>query len=141
MLFRSELKSLIDETEQSWNNNDVNSSLLQWVDRSGKFGFSCHTFRCLKIFLDAVDDAALREANAMFRILITLHNRVTLLSDVYSSIAQTHGQSIYTLLKVVSSADVLDIVANLGSIHRKCLLENIALKSGLSSKEIGRAHV
>jgi E3 ubiquitin-protein ligase HUWE1 len=131
-----QIKLSTDETEQFWKKPDATSTLIEWVDISGTKTFSLQLTCISQSTLHMTDELALREANATFRKLITLHNRVTLLSDVCSSIAQTHAQCIYALLQVVSGAEVLGIIKNLGSIHRRCLLENIALKSGLSTKGI-----
>lgn len=67
---------------------------------------------------------------------MTLHIRLTLLSDVYATAGYTHGRNAVALLQNIPGLSTLDIIPNLGALHRVCIWENIALKSGLASKGV-----
>lgn len=80
----------------------------------------------------ALDEETLAKANAFFHKLISLHVRITLLSDVYSTSGYTHGRQAVGLLQNTSA----DVIPRLGALHRACIWENIVLKKGLASKGV-----
>lgn len=70
-------------------------------------------------------------ANQRFRSLVTLHIRITLLSDVFAT-ARAASRLVQTLM----SSTPLQVLTDLGTLHRASVWENIALNVGLSSKGI-----
>ena len=88
------------------------------------------------IGLYSIDESSLNEANDFFRRMVTLHISLTLLSDVYATAGYTHGRNAVELLQNTPGLSTLDIITNLGELHRICIWENIALKSGLASKGV-----
>lgn len=75
-------------------------------------------------------------ANATFRDLVTLHIRITLLSDVFATAGYAHGRAAIGLLQTFMSNTTPEVVKNLGALHRATIWENIVLKAGLISKGI-----
>lgn len=73
-------------------------------------------------------------ANARFRRILTLSIRVTLLSDIYSTAGYSHGRANLTLLQSLSESTSKTMLSQLGSLHRACVWENIALKTSLASQ-------
>ncbi|KAH8119411.1 hypothetical protein DFH11DRAFT_1782299 [Phellopilus nigrolimitatus] len=104
-----QVKDSLDETAELWQPTDGASKLLPLVDIE--------------------DEVTLSKGNSLFRRLLTLHIRVMLLSDVYATAGFTHGRQAVGLLQ----SNTLDIVPNLGALHRVCIWENIMLKNGLAS--------
>ncbi|KAJ4483401.1 hypothetical protein J3R30DRAFT_3834848 [Lentinula aciculospora] len=74
--------------------------------------------------------------NFHFRNMITLHVRVTLLSDVFSTAGYAHGRGAITLLQNLMNSATPQVIADLGSLHRAGIWENIVLKTALASKGI-----
>jgi len=70
-------------------------------------------------------------ANQRFRRLVSLHIRITLLSDVFAT-ARAANRLVQTLM----SSTPLQVLTSLGALHRASIWENIALNVGLSSKGI-----
>ncbi|KAJ6625623.1 hypothetical protein B0H10DRAFT_1782772 [Mycena sp. CBHHK59/15] len=75
-------------------------------------------------------------ANQTFRNLVTLHIRITLLSDVFATAGYAHGRAAIGLLQTFMSNTAPQVVTDLGSLHRAAIWENIVLKAGLVSKGI-----
>ncbi|KAI5123932.1 hypothetical protein M0805_006347 [Coniferiporia weirii] len=107
----SQVKGSLDETAEFWKTPDGESKLLPFVDIT-------------------TDEEDLLKANSFFHRLVTLHIRITLLSDVYATAGYTHGREAFGLLQT----NTLEIIPNLGALHRTCIWENIVLKNGLASK-------
>jgi E3 ubiquitin-protein ligase HUWE1 len=84
---------------------------------------------------DFTDDQT-QDANQQFRNLVTLHIRITLLSDVFATAGYAHGRSAIGLLQTLMSNTSPQVVSDLGSLHRASIWENIILKVGLASKGI-----
>jgi E3 ubiquitin-protein ligase HUWE1 len=80
-----------------------------------------------------------QEGNRRFRSLITLHIRIALLSDVFSTAGYTHGRAAIGILQTLMGDSSVDVVPDLGTLHRACIWENILLKAGLTSKGIDSA--
>ncbi|EJD02952.1 uncharacterized protein FOMMEDRAFT_107991 [Fomitiporia mediterranea MF3/22] len=102
----------LNETKGFWQSTNGESKLLPYVEMEDEEEFS--------------------RANAFFHKLITLHVRITLLSDVYSTAGYTHGRHAVGLLQNTT----VDIIPDLGALHRSCIWENIVLKNGLAAKGI-----
>lgn len=83
-------------------------------------------------FID--DDEAL--ANEQFRNLVVLHIRITLLSDVFATAGHAQGRAAIGLLQSMMEHTPLQVVTDLGALHRASIWENIALNLGLTSKGI-----
>ncbi|TFK44714.1 hypothetical protein BDQ12DRAFT_730740 [Crucibulum laeve] len=110
------VKESLDDTRQFWESVDEQSKLLGFVDLSG--------------------EDELYEANQRFRCLVTLHIRITLLSDVFATAGYAHGRSAIGLLQTLMSNTSAQVVTDLGALHRASTWENIALNVGLTSKGI-----
>lgn len=80
------------------------------------------------------EDASL--ANSQFRSLVTLHIRITLLSDVFATAGQAQGRAAIGLLQTMMEHTPLQVLTDLGGLHRASIWENIALNLGLNSKGI-----
>ncbi|KAF7321292.1 hypothetical protein MKEN_00649200 [Mycena kentingensis (nom. inval.)] len=88
--------------------------------------------------LPLVDLAAERssDGNRTFRELVTLHIRITLLSDVFATAGYAHGRAAISLLQTFMSSTSPEVIKQLGALHRATIWENIVLKEGLVSKGI-----
>lgn len=75
-------------------------------------------------------------ANYYFRNLVTLHVRITLLSDVFATAGYAHGRAAIGLLQTLMSNTAPQVVKDLGALHRTSIWENIVLKVGLAAKGI-----
>jgi E3 ubiquitin-protein ligase HUWE1 len=67
---------------------------------------------------------------------VTLHIRITLLSDVFATAGYAHGRAAIGLLQTFMGNTTPEVVKDLGSLHRATIWENIVLKAGLISKGI-----
>ncbi|KAJ7770214.1 hypothetical protein DFH07DRAFT_269298 [Mycena maculata] len=115
----SHLSKLVKEslltTKSFWESIEEDSKLLPLVD------------------ITAEQEVA---ANLTFRGLVTLHIRITLLSDVFATAGFAHGRAAIGLLQTFMSSTTPEVVKDLGSLHRATIWENIVLKAGLISKGI-----
>lgn len=68
------------------------------------------------------------KADESFRKLITLHTRIMLLSDVFTT-SGYQGRASSTLLQALVGPGASGILLELGSLHRTCVWDNILLKS------------
>ncbi|KAG6850146.1 hypothetical protein H0H93_000531, partial [Arthromyces matolae] len=109
------VKQSLTETESFWGTVQEPSQLLSLVE---------------------INDEDVGDANRRFRDLVTLHIRVTLLSDVFSTAGYAHGRAAISLLLNLMSSMSLDVLNNLGALHRASIWENIALNVGLVSRGI-----
>ncbi|KAJ7579230.1 hypothetical protein C8J56DRAFT_339945 [Mycena floridula] len=75
-------------------------------------------------------------ANELFRNLVTLHIRLTLLSDVFATAGYAHGRAAIHLLQTLMSKMSPQVIADLGSLHRATMWENLTLKAALTDKGI-----
>ncbi|GLB37041.1 putative protein with domain of Unknown Function (DUF913) [Lyophyllum shimeji] len=76
------------------------------------------------------------QANRRFRDLVTLHIRITLLSDVFSTAGYAHGRAAIGLLLTLMNNMSPEVITDLGCLHRAGIWENIALNVGLVSRGI-----
>lgn len=76
------------------------------------------------------------EANRRFRNLVTLHTRITLLSEVYATASYAHSRATAGFLQILMGRGAPEIVPDLGALHRACVWENIIFKTGLASKGV-----
>ncbi|KAI5889571.1 uncharacterized protein SCHCODRAFT_02751097 [Schizophyllum commune H4-8] len=74
----------------------------------------------------------IEDVNRKFRLLTTLHVRLTLLSDVFATASYTPTRVSNSLLQALTSETSVPIVADLGNLHRATVWENILLKAGLA---------
>ncbi|KAG6866357.1 hypothetical protein C0991_005278 [Blastosporella zonata] len=109
------VKQSLSETESFWKTVEEPSKLLPLIEPT---------------------DEEHEAANRRFRDLVTLHIRITLLSDVFSTAGYAHGRAAIGLLVTLMSTMSPEAVANLGSLHRASIWENIALNVGLVSRGI-----
>ncbi|KAH9949004.1 hypothetical protein B0H21DRAFT_198859 [Amylocystis lapponica] len=108
----------LGETKEFWETMDEHSRLLSMVEVSG-------------------EDAD--KANVRFRKLITLHVRVSLLSDIYTTAGYSHGRAILVLLQSLTGRPSPAVLLDLGALHRAFVWENIVLKAGLASQGLSGA--
>ncbi|CAK5281578.1 unnamed protein product, partial [Mycena citricolor] len=109
------VRDSLDATKSFWESTEDQSKLLLLVDPS---------------------EETQTEANAMFRSLVTLHIRLTLLSDVFTTAGFAHGRAAISLLQMFMSHSTNETLKGLGSLHRVSVLENILLKAGLVARGI-----
>ncbi|KAJ7132750.1 hypothetical protein C8R43DRAFT_929975 [Mycena crocata] len=109
------VKESLDATTSFWESAEEDSKLLPLVD------------------ITAGQELA---ANQTFRSLVTLHIRITLLSDVFATAGYAHGRAAIGLLQTFMSNTTPEVVKALGSLHRATIWENIVLKAGLISRGI-----
>lgn len=76
------------------------------------------------------------DANTTFRNLITLHIRVTLLSDVFATAGYAHGRGAIHLLQTLMNNMSTQVFTDLGSLHRTTIWENLSLKTALAEMGI-----
>lgn len=55
---------------------------------------------------------------------------------MFATAGYTHGRAAIGILQTLMGDPALDAVPDLGTLHRACILENILLKAGLTSKGI-----
>jgi E3 ubiquitin-protein ligase HUWE1 len=69
---------------------------------------------------------------------VTLHIRITVLADVFSTAGYAHGRSAIGLLQTLMS-DPPKVVKELGALHRASVWENILFKADMLAKgmEVG----
>ena len=109
--------------------DNVKESLAETKDFWGTMGAESK----LLPFVDIQDERQLRDANALFQKLVTLHIRLTLLGDVYSITGYAHARQAAHLLQ----SSTLEILEEMGTLHRVCIWENILLKNGLVGRGLG----
>lgn len=91
---------------------------------------------CRELFSDFYLAANNVNGNHQLRNLITLHIRVTLLSDVFATAGYAHGRAAVNLLQMLMANTSPQVIADLGALHRASIWENILLKKGLVAKGI-----
>ncbi|TCD71204.1 hypothetical protein EIP91_011682 [Steccherinum ochraceum] len=77
--------------------------------------------------VDANDDDV-EKANESYRRLITLHVRVMLLSDVFTT-SGYQGRATASLLQALLAQSAHDVLPELGALHRACTWSNVLVKS------------
>lgn len=83
------------------------------------------------------DPADVEVADRKFRSLVKLHIRITLLSDVFSTYGYTSGRTTaLQLLQILMGHLTPQTMADLGSLHRASIWENIVLNAGLVAKGV-----
>ena len=129
-----QVKESLQETSEFWEVPGESSRLLSFVDIKGEFNLSPRHLLQTDIQMCLLpDEADVLKANSLFRRLVTLHIRLSLMADVYSAVGYTHNRGASGLLQNLSSSGTIDILQRLGSLHRKCIWENIVLRNGLTS--------
>lgn len=83
------------------------------------------------------DDDDLLKANATFRKLITLHNHLTVLADMFTLPFSSSVQSRNDVewLENLCADDSADFIGKLGALHRTFIGENVLLKDALLPKD------
>ncbi|KAF8625408.1 hypothetical protein AX15_005373 [Amanita polypyramis BW_CC] len=115
MLLAKLVSESLENTRSFWESMDGQSKLVSLVDTT-------------------VENY--EEVNLQFRNLVTLHIRITLLSDVFATAGYAHGRASISLLQILMNNMTPQVVADLGALHRASVWENIALLVGLTSKGI-----
>lgn len=92
----------------------------------------------LKLYdVSSTDEQELTAANNLFRRLVTLHIRLSLLSDVYTTAGFSHGRgAAVVLLPLLTGPGSSDIIPDLGALHRAFIWEHILFKTGLAAKGV-----
>ncbi|KAF9531661.1 hypothetical protein CPB83DRAFT_79933 [Crepidotus variabilis] len=110
------VRTSLDDSKFFWETVHEESRLLSFVE------------------LSELDDEAL--SNQQFRSLVTLHIRITLLSDVFATAGQSQGRTAIGLLQTLLNNAPRQVLVDLGALHRASTWENITLHRGLSLKGI-----
>lgn len=67
--------------------------------------------------------------------MVTLHLRITLLSDVFATAGYAHGRAAIGLLQTLMNNMSLQVVSDMGSLHRISVWENIVLNNGMIQRK------
>jgi E3 ubiquitin-protein ligase HUWE1 len=126
-------KGSLEDTRYFWETAQEDSKLLPLIDITSKSLTSLVNYCFPHTFSIAEQE---EEANQRFRNLVTLHIRITLLSDVFATAGYTHGRSAIGLLQSLMNNMSHQVIADLGALHRVGIWENIVLNLGLKSKGI-----
>lgn len=127
-----QVKVSLESTKDFWTDVGSDSKLLRLIDLKG----TTYISRFHEYLLIAVTEDTAARANDQFRRLVTLYTRITLLSDVYSTVGYSLGRNAAILLPVLTGPGSLDIIPDLGRLHRACIWENIVFKSGLERSDL-----
>jgi E3 ubiquitin-protein ligase HUWE1 len=132
------VKESLEDTRSFWEAAEENSKLLPLVDITGQSSTLLDNIHELNFPLLSYISVGEQEdaANQIFRSLITLHIRITLLSDVFATAGYAHGRSAIGFLQSLMNNMSPQVIADLGSLHRVGVWENIVLNLGLQSKGI-----
>ncbi|KAG8792936.1 hypothetical protein FRC12_004452 [Ceratobasidium sp. 428] len=106
----------LDETKAYWEQPSDQSRLAQLMDRAVQ--------------------GNLDEANGEYRKLFTLHLRVNLLADIYTTVGYAHSRGGPPLIQTLTGPDSGEILPNLGALHRAFVWEHAALKSELNAQGV-----
>jgi E3 ubiquitin-protein ligase HUWE1 len=68
--------------------------------------------------------------------LFTLHLRVNLLADIYTTVGYSHSRGGPPLIQTLTGPDSGDILPKLGALHRAFVWEHAALKSALAAQGV-----
>jgi E3 ubiquitin-protein ligase HUWE1 len=79
----------------------------------------------------------LEQANEHFRSLVTLHIRITLLSDVCQVAGYPQSRSVNLVLQTLTASDVDGLIPALGALHRHSIWEHLNLSRQLNAKGLG----
>ncbi|KAJ8696871.1 E3 ubiquitin-protein ligase tom1 [Pleurotus ostreatus] len=109
------VKSSLDETKEFWETVGGQSKLLPLLEFA---------------------EEQREEKNRIFRSFITLHIRITLLSDVFATAGYSHGRGAISLLQTLMGDQGPEIVPDLGALHRATLCENLLFKTELKTQGI-----
>ena len=120
------VKESLDETKFFWESIQEPSKLLPFIDLPRELPNSLRACDTDHSSVLASESAI---ANQRFRSLVTLHIRITLLSDVFATARAAHR-----LIQTLMNSTPSQVLTNLGTLHRASMWENIALNVGLSSK-------
>lgn len=74
--------------------------------------------------------------NHKYRRLLTLHLRVNLLSEVYSTAGYTHGRPTNVILQIIGTGKGPSTIGDLAEMYRVFLWAGIVLKGGDPSKQV-----
>lgn len=130
-------KESLEDTRYFWETPQEDSKLLPLIDITSKSFFPSR-ITCGNpafVILSSIGEQE-EEVNQRFRSLVTLHIRITLLSDVFATAGYTHGRSAIGLLQSLMNNMSYQVIADLGALHRVGIWENIVLNLGLKSKGI-----
>lgn len=72
--------------------------------------------------------------NKEYRSLVTLHLRVNLLADIYTTAGYAHSRGGPSMLQNLTSTESPDFLVDLGTLHRSFVWETMVLKTALDEK-------
>ncbi|KAG9077088.1 hypothetical protein FS749_011058, partial [Ceratobasidium sp. UAMH 11750] len=110
------VRESLDETKAYWEQSSDQSRLAQLMNRAVQ--------------------GNLDEANAEYRKLFTLHLRINLLADIYTTVGYAHSRGGPPLIQTLTGPDSGDILSKLGALHRAFVWEHAALKSALNAQGV-----
>ncbi|KAG8764160.1 hypothetical protein FRC11_003016 [Ceratobasidium sp. 423] len=111
-----QVQQSLEETKAFWQEPSDNSRLAQLMERAV--------------------NGSLDEANAEYRKLFTLHLRVNLLADIYTTMGYSHSRGGAPLIQTLTNPDSGEILPKLGALHRAFVWEHAALKSALAAQGV-----
>ena len=93
--------------------------------------------------LEVAEGSDIVAVNQKYRRLLTLHLRINLLSQVYSTAGYTHGRPTNAVLQIIGTGNGLSTIEDLAEMYRVFLWEGVVLKGDDPSKQltIEGAHV
>lgn len=122
----------LEECKDFWDTMEEQPKLLPLVEFAGASPDIENLTGVAQIDPAAGEDE--QKANERFRKLVTLHVRTSLLSDIYATAGYSHGRASATLLQALLGHKP-STLADIGSLHRACIWENIVLKATLSARD------
>ncbi|CAE7209973.1 unnamed protein product [Rhizoctonia solani] len=111
-----QVQQSLDETKDFWQEPSDKSRLAELMERAVHGNID--------------------EANAEYRKLFTLHLRVNLLADIYTTVGYSHSRGGPPLIQTLTGPDSGEILPKLGALHRALVWEHAALKSALAAQGV-----
>ncbi|CUA66624.1 E3 ubiquitin-protein ligase HUWE1 [Rhizoctonia solani] len=111
-----QVQQSLEETKAFWQEPSEKSRLAELMERAVNGN---------------IDDA-----NADYRKLFTLHLRVNLLADIYTTVGYSHSRGGPPLIQTLTGPDSAEILPKLGALHRAFVWEHAALKSALAAQGV-----
>lgn len=115
----------LEETKEFREPSQVQPRILSMVEAGGEYplDLSAEDIPDSPTSVDAVD-----KANEDYRKLITLHTRIMLLSDVFTT-SGYQGRATASLLQALTARNATNVLPELGALHRACTWVNVLVKS------------
>jgi E3 ubiquitin-protein ligase HUWE1 len=129
-----QVQQSLEETKAFWQEPSDQSRLAQLMDRASA-SFSIHSCRWVMTHCFVVHED-IDQVNAEYRKLFTLHLRVNLLADIYTTVGYSHSRGGPPLIQTLTGPDSGEILPKLGALHRAFVWEHAVLKSALAAQGV-----